>query len=203
MADPSSTDLRELLPQLTADAARELAREQDAEGDARKRRARALYAYADALDGDMAPTPAEIATSPANGTSSVTTGGDTPHPDPEQPDQSGERAGAAPPSNKRPLIWAAIEDAPLPGWSAARVREILVQWEQIPPETTRAAINVTLRRMYLDGQLAKTPDGLYTTPQHGQLHDPPDEPNPFAEDGLRVVAPSRKTADLGAFALPN
>ncbi len=201
----SSNDLRELLPKLTSDAARELAREEDAEGDARKRRARALYAYADALDGGVSPTRAEIIAAPVNGTSSatatLTTGGDTPVPD---VDQSGERAKTAPPSNKRPLIRAAIEDAPLPGWSAARARDVLVQRGLIPSETTRAAINVTLRRMYLERQLAKTPDGLYTTPQNGQLHEDEDEPNPFAGDEPRVaIAVAPENSGAGELAIPD
>jgi hypothetical protein len=45
----------------------------------------------------------------------------------------------------------------------------LIDRELIPPETTKASINVTLRRMYVEhGELGKTPDGLYTTLERGE-----------------------------------
>ena len=58
MSDPRAPGIRELLTELTADAARELAREYEIEGEQLKLRARALAAYADTLE---ATAPADSA----------------------------------------------------------------------------------------------------------------------------------------------
>ncbi|WP_445151146.1 hypothetical protein [Baekduia sp. Peel2402] len=176
--DSANSDLRQLLPQLTADAARELGHEEDATGDEHKRRARALFAYADALDGG--PEPLAPATEP---TQPRTAGPVIPPPEPEEPRRA---APAAPPSDKKPLISEVVRERPLPGWSPEQVHHVLVQREMIPPETTKASIGVTMRRMYTKYEhLAKTPDGLYTTPENGVMHrdeaQPPPQDNPFAD----------------------
>lgn len=175
----ANPDLRLLLPQLTADAARELGHEENATGEEHKRRARALFAYADALDGGLeASTPSTEPTQPGTAAEPV-----APPPDPEEPRRA---APAAPPSDKKPLISQIVEERPLPGWSPDQVHRVLVQRDLIPPETTKASIGVTMRRMYTKYErLAKTADGLYTTPGNGVMYRDEAEPavqaNPFAD----------------------
>jgi hypothetical protein len=138
------------------DTARELAQELDAQADELKRRARALYAYADAL-GDEPDTDG-FEPRPVQG-----------YLDMDSVKRPRRRRPAASPSNKRPLIAKLIAGRPTPGWSPAEVHSELIDRELIPPETTKASINVTLRRMYVEhGELGKTPDGLYTTLERGE-----------------------------------
>lgn len=146
----TTTDLRALLPELTADAARDLAQEFDSQGDSLKRRARALFAFADALDDGAGGSGADRASRQAggNGTSRATP--------------------AAPPSNKRPLIRAIIEERPVPAWKPNEIIRTLVERRMIPPETSAASIRVTLRRMLEGGELARTPDRRYTIPGREQ-----------------------------------
>lgn len=150
MAD-TTTDLRALLPELTAEAARDLAQEFDSQGDDLKRRARALFTFADALDdgaGGSGTDRAARHSAGGNGTSRA--------------------APAAPPSNKRPLIRTIIEERPVPAWKPNEIIRTLVERRMIPSETSAASIRVTLRRMVEGGELARTPDRRYTIPGHEQ-----------------------------------
>lgn len=187
--DSANTELRGLLPQLTADAARELAREQDEQGDILKRRAKALFAYAAALDDDP-DDPVE----PTTSTRPVA--GDSRKPGDDGRDLVDTRH--APPSDKKPLIRDLIGERPVPGWNPERVHRDLVERGLIPPETTKASIGVTMRRMFSKyGELAKTLDGLYTTPEHGELHrEEEPQATPFVGSGpLHIEGRTSLAAD--------
>jgi hypothetical protein len=149
MSEPTA-DLSQLLSELTTGAARRLAEQDDAEGDRLKRRARALFAYADALgepEATVESEPNEAADEPAL-------------PPPGTP--------KAPPSNKRPLLRALVEERPSPGWSPRELHTTLVDRELIAPETSMPAIRVTLRRMVERGELELDPySKLYTLPGRG------------------------------------
>lgn len=142
MTEQTPNGLRDALSEFDADRARDLARQLDSEGDELKRRARALLAYADALDGEAAPRP------------SIERNAHRPN--------SARRSGA-PPSNKRPLILAVLAKRPRPGWSPGEVQHALVERQLVPPETTKASISVTMRRMFLTEEIGKLPNGLYST----------------------------------------
>jgi len=169
----SNQDLVDLLPRLTADAARELGRAQQAQGEELLRRAKALFAYAEALEdvhsardsGDISDTAGKFVRGPVEHVDVSDSATASPSDPP-----GGRALPAAPPSNKRPLIMRLVEESPLPGWNPARVHAELVRRGEVPPETTKASIGVTLRRMYARyGDLARTRDGLYTTAEHGTL----------------------------------
>jgi len=152
MPESASAELRNVLPNFTAPAARELAAELDKEADVLKRRARALHAFADTMDS-LGPD-----VEPVDGRSGEP--GDDGHGRRSKP--------SAPPSNKRPLIVGLVRERPMPGWSPAQIRDTLIERGAIPPETSKPAIGVTVRRMFEGGELVKTEDGLYTLPGEDQ-----------------------------------
>jgi hypothetical protein len=146
MVEPDTAQDR-TLPEVSAAQAREIGREMDEQGDELKRRARAWFAYADALDG-TSPEPVESAAA-------------------RKPSGNGARsAPAAPPSNKRPLIRMLIEERPAPAWSPGEIHRTLIDRKLVPAETTHASVRVTLRRMVERKELARTPVGQYTVPGH-------------------------------------
>jgi hypothetical protein len=134
-------ELRDVLSGFDSDTARSLARQLDRDADDLKRRARALTAYADALDrGALAELPTH---------KSRTT----------RPNDRGHSASP----NKPPLIIAVLEERPMPGWHANAMRHTLVERGLVAPETTEGSINAAMRRMLRSNQIARLPDGLYTT----------------------------------------
>lgn len=133
-------------PDFSSDQARDIGRRMDEQSADLRRRARAWFAYADALDG--AATDSGAAATDVLGTD--------------------DRASslASPRTNKRPLIAHLIGGRPTPAWSPAEVHRTLIEQQLVSPETTTASVRVTLRRM-LDGEeLARTPGGQYTIPGH-------------------------------------
>ncbi len=137
-------------PNLSASDAREIGRELDEQGDDLKRRARAWFAYADALEEPRGATSVEQAAL-------------------RTPVANGSRAApAAPPSNKRPLVRMLIEERPVPAWSPGEIHRALIDRELVPAETTAASVRVTLRRMVEREELARTPAGRYTIPGREQ-----------------------------------
>jgi hypothetical protein len=175
VAEP--TDIPEL--QLSAEGARELADKADAAAeDLRRRavdlqrRAAAWRAYATTLDAASTDEPKQTrprgrrrGAPPPLRYRPDRNDYDTLLIDPE-PERQRARP-AAPPSNKRPLISELVADRPNGGWTPTTVHAELVRLGRIPPETSEASIRVTMSRMFQAGELGRSEDGLYTSPDGG------------------------------------
>lgn len=154
--------LQALVRGLTPEAARSLGREEDSEGDERKRRARALFAYADAFEA-------------------LTSGGDVPLPVDPSVDAGGSNGGRPPPqppTRKRLSIRGLVEERPDPGWTRAEIWQTLIKRGLAPSGTTKASVGVTVGRMAKADELGVTPDGLFTTIELGVPRPPASPPDP-------------------------
>lgn len=146
----TTTDLRQMLSTLRPGQVREEAEKLKSEADQLQRQARALAAMADALEGELEGTGAEVPT--AHGSNG-----------------NGNGNGNPPrPSNKRPMILQVVRERPSPSWSPKEIHSSLIAKNLIDPHTSLDSIRVTLKRMFERDELARDVHGLYKLPAPGE-----------------------------------
>jgi hypothetical protein len=144
-------EFRKMLTTMTPAEVRKEAQQLVDEGEHLQRQGRALFAYANVLEGGEAPPATSPGPKDAGKPSRETVA-------------NGSKARVTP-TNKRPLILRLMEEhSPEREWSARQIYDALVEQQVIDPATTMPAIRVTLRRMAQRGEVAKVREGRFQLP---------------------------------------